>query len=599
MKTAWRACVMMLQLIAGLLFAQDTLDVVYPREGQIVAAFDSTFIFGSTQLPGAKIFVNDLPVQLNLDGAFLAMVPVTSGEFRFVCRAVTAADTLETIRTVYIPPYLTTTATDTLAIDSGYIFPQEDLLLSAGDVLDVRFKATPGLIGKFSVAGLVEDVPMTELPAAKDFFWGESVFGAGEGAATPAVAGIYSGVYKIPHGVKLDSAAIDFELRGGNGLNVTMTAPGKLTVREQAIPQIAEITQEISVARTGPGLGYQLFLPRGVKLWLTGQSGRYHRARLSGAEQVWIPEESLRLLPPGSPIPASVVRVVRSESFEKKVRVKVFLRERLPFKIEQMSEPSALLVTVYGATSATDWIRYDFEDDFIREMKWLQPAKGVYQLRIELSARQQWGYNPYYDDANLVIEIKKPPQKFKLNELLICVDPGHAPDNGAVGPTRLKEKDANLQLALALKEKLERKGARVFLTRKERYGASLAARPKIAALLEADLLLSVHHNALPDDVNPFLSRGSSTYYYHPQSLPLAAAIQKRLLKKLKLNNFGLFYDNLALCRPPQMPAVLIEPAFIMHPEEERLIKSPPYQNATADAIVQGIEDFLKQASKKP
>ncbi|HEX9653539.1 MAG TPA: N-acetylmuramoyl-L-alanine amidase, partial [bacterium] len=212
-----------------------------------------------------------------------------------------------------------------------------------------------------------------------------------------------------------------------------------------------------------------------------------------------------------------------------------------------------------------------------------------------LDVVQQWGYNPYYEGTNLVVEVKKPPKKLKLSELLICVDPGHGPDDGAVGPTRLKEKDANLQLSQVLKEKLQRKGARVFLTRHDRHGANLAVRPKIAAQMEADLLLSVHHNALPDDVNPFVSRGTSTYYYHPQSLPLAVAIQQQLLNKLKLNNFGLFYDNLALCRPPQMPAVLIEAAFIMHPEEEKLIKSSHYRNLVADAIVRGIEDFLKQA----
>jgi len=115
--------------------------------------------------------------------------------------------------------------------------------------------------------------------------------------------------------------------------------------------------------------------------------------------------------------------------------------------------------------------------------------------------------------------------------------------------------------------------------------------------VQADVLLSIHHNALPDDVNPFTSRGTSTYYYHPQSHALAAAIQKRLLKKLKLPNFGLYYDNLSVCRTPQMPAVLIEPAFMMHPEEETQIRSRKYKQNAADAIIKGLEDFLKQAKK--
>jgi N-acetylmuramoyl-L-alanine amidase len=598
MRNARFFWVALLFLFPVLLSAQDTLDVVYPREGQIVAAYDSAYIFGSTKLSGAKIFVNGLPAQLNLNGAFLARAPVTSGEFRFVCRAVNATDTLETIRTVFVPPFRLTTPADTLAIDSAFVFPQNDVTLSAGDFLEVKFKGTPGLIGRFSIPGLVADAPMIELPPTRDFYWGERIFGQGKEAWTsPPISGIYSGIYKIPEGVKLDSAAIHFELSGGNGADATVIARGRLTVRDPAIPQIAELTQELTVARTGPGLGYQMFLPAGVKVQLTGQSGKFWRARLNELEHVWIPQENLVLLPAGAPLPASTVRLVRSENFEKKVAVKIFLRERLPFKIEQSNQPSTLRVTIYGATANTDWIRYDFEDEFIREMTWRQPADGVYQLRIDLNSPQQWGYNPFYDGENLVIEIKKPPKKFKLNELLICVDPGHGPDDGAVGPTRLKEKDANLQLALALKEKLERKGARVFLTRRDRHGASLAARPKLAAFVEADLLVSVHHNAVPDDVNPFLSRGSSSYFFHPQSLALAAAIQKRLLKTLKLNNFGLFYDNLAVCRPPQMPAVLIESAFIMHPEEEQLIQSPQYQNRAADAIMQGIVDFLKQAKR--
>jgi N-acetylmuramoyl-L-alanine amidase len=598
MKTALLAVLTLLHFVPGLVSAQDTLDVVYPREGQIVASYDSAFIFGSVPLRDAKIFVNDLPVQLNVDGAFLAMVPVDSGEFRFVCRAMTEHDTLETIRTVFVPPYLETTSPDTFAIDSTQTFPQEDLVLSAGDFLEVRFKGTPGYIGSFTVAGLAESIPMAESPPRRDFYLGDFIFGAGDDPLTPDVAGIYTGVYKIPEGIQLDSASIHFQLSGGNGTHTVIAARGRLTVHDHPVPQIAEITQEITVARTGPGLGYQLYLPRGVKLRLTGQNGRYFRARLNDAEQVWVPKESVALLPAGTPIPTSSVRLVRSENFEKKTAVTIYLRERLPFKIEQNNQPSRLIVSIYGATANTDWIRYDFEDPFIREMKWAQAAKGEYQLQIDLDAQQQWGYNPYFDGTNLVIDIKKPPKKFEFKELLICVDPGHGPDDGAIGPTRLKEKDANLELAYVLKEKLEDKGARVFLTRKDRHGASLASRGKLAAFMEADLLVSVHHNAIPDDVNPFISRGSSTYYFHPQSLQLAVAIQKRLLKGLELNNFGLFYDNLAVCRPPQMPAVLIEAAFIMHPEEERLIKSPRYRKTAAEAIVRGVEDFLKQAKER-
>ncbi|RMF68160.1 MAG: N-acetylmuramoyl-L-alanine amidase, partial [Calditrichaeota bacterium] len=238
---------------------------------------------------------------------------------------------------------------------------------------------------------------------------------------------------------------------------------------------------------------------------------------------------------------------------------------------------------------------YDSADEFLREISWSQPAEKVYQVEILLNEKQQWGFDASYEGNDLILEIMKPPAKLSLKNLFIGLDPGHGPDEGAIGPTRLTERDANLQTAEILKKKLEEKGARVFLTRHDRHGITLAARARVAALLQPDLLVSLHYNALPDGVDPFRNRGSSTYYYQPQSRALAVAIQKRMVEKLKLANYGLFYDNLAICRVTQMPVVLVEPAFIMHPEEEMLIRNKKFMEKTADAIVKGIEDFLKQA----
>jgi N-acetylmuramoyl-L-alanine amidase len=153
-------------------------------------------------------------------------------------------------------------------------------------------------------------------------------------------------------------------------------------------------------------------------------------------------------------------------------------------------------------------------------------------------------------------------------------------------------------LAEDLKVKLEKKGAIIYLSREDLQGISLTARPKTAAVIDADILLSLHHNALPDGVNPFKSRGTSTYYYHLQSRKLAYLIQEKLLKNLGLNDFGLFYDNLALCRPTQMPAVLVEAAFLMHPEEEALVISEKGRQKTVKAITEAIEEFIAHERKK-
>ncbi|TDI82989.1 MAG: N-acetylmuramoyl-L-alanine amidase [Caldithrix sp.] len=584
-------------LFSNTSFAQLSLDVVYPKEGDVVMATDSTFVFGSVDPPGARAIVNGVPVRTYPNGAFLGYVPVGRGDFAFDCMAVLGRDTVAVRRSVFIPPYLTSTPQDTFAIDTTFLFPQDNLELVAGDELQVAFKGTPGLIGTFSIPGLVENVVMTEAPLPEKAYWGEAVFGEGKQVYPPAVAGIYHGVYKIPAGNVTDSIHVHFKLAGVNGIDVAAVAPGKLTILDDAIPRIAELTDEMTVARTGPGLAYHLFLPRGVKLRVSGKQGPYYRASLGRSEDVWVPESSLDFLPPGTPPPRSEIAVVRTEDRGDRVALRIYLQEKLPIQVDQIDAPSAIVLTIYGGISHTDWIRYDVKDDFVRGIEWSQPARTTYRLTVSLAARQHWGYHAFYEGNVLVLEIRKPPRKFSLKGKVICLDPGHGPDKGAIGPGRLMERDANLALAQVLKKKLERKGAIVYLTRGARHGVALSARTKMAAYIDADIFLSLHHNALPDGVNPFRSRGSSTYYYHPQSRPLAAAIQEQMLKKLKLSDFGLYYDNLSVCRITQMPSVLIEPAFIMHPEEEMLINSKRFRNQTADAIVKGVEAFFKQAKE--
>lgn len=585
---------------AGHVLSQELkLEVIYPREGMTINAADSTFVFGNVNQPQAYVQVNNIPAQMFSNGTFLAVVPVLPGNFSFNCVAGLDSQRAQVQRRVYIPFYLTTSPHDSLGTDTSYIFPAASLALQPGDMLTVICKGTPGCQATFSISGIAGTLPMSELAPKKQFYWGEAVFGQGRPPRTPAVEGIYSGVYILQPNDFLENAAITFTLKDSLGDSVQVVAPGWLSTFENGVPKIARLTQELTVARTGPGKGYQLFLPAGIKLWITGADGTFYRARLVDEESVWVPAANLELLPPGTMPPQSVVRVARTASFEEFTRLTIFLDERLPFKIEQSTQPQRLQVILYGVTADTDWIRHDYGDPLVGEIRWAQERAGRYRLSIDLHQKQQWGYRAYYDDSNLILEIKKTPKISSrtkpLRNLLICLDPGHGPDLGAIGPTGKTEREATLELAHVVAEKLQKRGARVVLTRSGEEGISLAGRPQLAEAVGVDVLVSLHFNALPDGVNPDRSRGSSAYYFHPQSYKLAEAILHRLLKKLKLANFGLYYDNLAVCRVTSMPAALIEPAFLMHPVEEMRILDPEFREDTAAAIVEGLEDFVRQS----
>ncbi|MBD3168492.1 MAG: N-acetylmuramoyl-L-alanine amidase, partial [candidate division Zixibacteria bacterium] len=167
----------------------------------------------------------------------------------------------------------------------------------------------------------------------------------------------------------------------------------------------------------------------------------------------------------------------------------------------------------------------------------------------------------------------------------------------AVGPTGLLEKDINLWISHKLRKILEKNGAEVIQTRYGHEPVDIYERPQIAERFNADVLISVHNNALPDGVNPFENNGVSSYYYHPQSKPLADAIQQRLIEKTGLPDFGVYYGNLALTRPTEFISVLVECAFMMMPEQEAMLKDWDFQEKCAEAIYLGICEFLREAEK--
>jgi N-acetylmuramoyl-L-alanine amidase len=607
-KTLSKILLFTLAFIAPL-FAQNLkLEVIYPREDLTITARDSTFVFGNYAPASARIFINGLAAKQYPNNTFLAMAPVQTGRFTFrvVARVDSAAnaqpDSLAVERNVYIPHFLVTSPRTPVMIDTSYIFPENDLVLEPGDLLGVALKASPKNSAVFMIEGLPQAWPMAEQPARKQFYWGEAVFGRGRPPRTKAVEGIYTGAYLLQAADTLRNAAIRFYLKDSSGNVFETIAPGRLSVIPKALPRVVRLTSELTIGRTGPGQAYQYFLPAGVRLRVTGRDGEYLRVRLLENETTWIPRANCEALPAGTMPPRSSVEVARAESFADRVRVAIFLSERLPFKIEQRTKPNRLEVVLYGVTSDTDWIRQDGLDPLLGDIRWSQERDEKYRLSIDLNQKQQWGYRAFYEESNLILEIKKTP-RFRggpnrpLQDLLVCVDPGHGPDLGAIGPTGLSESAATPMLAQEVKAKLEARGARVILTRTAAEGITLAARPKFADVANADLFVSLHFNALPDGVNPFLNHGASAYYFHPQSYALANAILRQLLKSTKLPNFGLYYDNLAVCRVTSMPAVLIEPAFIMHPQEEALILEAAFRRKVVDAIVRGMEEFVRGAKE--
>ena len=187
-----------------------------------------------------------------------------------------------------------------------------------------------------------------------------------------------------------------------------------------------------------------------------------------------------------------------------------------------------------------------------------------------------------------------------LSGKIITLDAGHGgSDPGAIGSDGTKEKNITLAITKAVKELLEKKGAKVYMTRTtdvDVYGPNasdadeLQARVNVGEKYNSDLFVSLHINS---SVNKNVG-GFSTYYYPKTSndLRIAKAIQDQLTANFGVDDLGVRQANFYVIKRISMPATLVEMCFISNEKELVLMKGKWFQNKTARLIAAGIEKYF-------
>jgi len=593
------------------------LTIVHPPDSSSVAVRDSSFIFGATGSGAARLSINGATVPVAPNGAYLAYLPVPlDGVYHLV--ASKGAEMVRLDRRVNVPPdpRILILASPILAAST---FPSGPIALARGETLEVGFVGAAG-----GTASLVlpdgARVPLVETPlvdsgtaAAADFrrgttgslmLGGVSDYRGGVAVGMPWIAADSSAARPrlaspdTTRAMRAGPAAV--ELIVGNDttrvpleVNLAVLDPG---LQRVAIVEPPADAPSDWTARGRPGLAgpYHWFFPPGTRLAIDGERNGLLRVRLTRDLSAWIPAPDAVLQPPGAPPAASTVSGVRLNARADAVDVRIALQQRLPFRVD--TRERSLVVSVYGATSEVNFLQYGPLDPLIRSAAWSQPADGEFRISLELS-QPLWGYDAAFDETGaLVVRVRRPPRidpDRPLSGLLIAVDAGHPP-GGGTGPTGLTEAEANLAVARELAPLLEAAGARVLMTRNDEYPVELGSRGRLATAMNAHILVSLHNNAFPDGVNPFENNGTSVYYYQPQSLDLAKAVDDELHRELRLRDLGIGRADLSLVRPTWMPAILSETLFLMVPQQEAALRDPAVRRRIALAHFRALVRFLRE-----
>ena len=213
----------------------------------------------------------------------------------------------------------------------------------------------------------------------------------------------------------------------------------------------------------------------------------------------------------------------------------------------------------------------------------------------------------------------------------IVIDPGHGGDDiGAQSRDGLQEKELTLALARRLARVLEARGQRVRLTRDGDQARALTDRTALANRLDAVVFVSLHANA---STAPSVT-GAETYYMSldtpsdagaaataelenragdapgdrtpldlilwdlaqaevlNESADLALAVQGRLNALSGTRDRGVRQAPFVVLTGATMPAILVEFGFLSNADEAQRLSQPEQQQRIAEAIADGIGDFV-------
>lgn len=171
----------------------------------------------------------------------------------------------------------------------------------------------------------------------------------------------------------------------------------------------------------------------------------------------------------------------------------------------------------------------------------------------------------------------------------ITIDPGHGGvQPGAVGSRKIPEKTITLAIALKVGAHLARCGQAVNYTRTSDVDVSLAQRCAIANNAKADYFVSIHCNSFSSSS----AHGTETWCF-AKGKPgesLAKNVQAQMVADIKLTDRGVkpCGNGLYVISKTNMPAILVEIAFISNPTEEAILLNPAYQSRFAEDIAKGI-----------
>ena len=183
----------------------------------------------------------------------------------------------------------------------------------------------------------------------------------------------------------------------------------------------------------------------------------------------------------------------------------------------------------------------------------------------------------------------------------IGIDCGHSKNTkGKQTPDKIKEWDLNNAVRKHVVNILKDYDVEIIhIDNNEGYiDESLFARLAKYKSEKVDAFISIHHNAFGDSWNN--ATGVEVYVDKKatsKDMKLAKCVYDRLVKYTGLKGRGIKKENFYVINQNTIPAILVEGGFMTNKIDHKVITSEVGQMAYANAVAEGLIEFLKLKKK--
>ena len=195
---------------------------------------------------------------------------------------------------------------------------------------------------------------------------------------------------------------------------------------------------------------------------------------------------------------------------------------------------------------------------------------------------------------------KKENVSKSTKNITVCIDAAKGGKDAGLSANGKNEKNITLDMALAVKEKLNQQGINVVLTRTSDTDVTDEARVNTCNKASANIMISLRMNSYNNDT----SVSGAESYIHTTKPTEAAELSRKILSSLEtsagIKNRGVktgtvadAKENYYINAHSRCTSTIIDMGFITNASDLKKVTTD--KDKTAQAIADGITDYLKQA----